>query len=84
MRNSNIWIFASHWKNVVIEKDTISKAIMSLNKSDRELIILYYYQDCQVKEISLITKKKENAINQRLRRARERLKDYLKEEQYEG
>ena len=57
---------------------------MSLNKSDRELIILYYYQELSVKEISLITKKKENAINQRLRRARERLKDYLKEEQYEG
>lgn len=71
-------------EDVVIEKDTISKAIMSLNKSDRELIILYYYQELSVKEISLITKKKENAINQRLRRARERLKDYLKEEQYEG
>ena len=67
-------------EDVVIEKDTISKAIMSLNKSDRELIILYYYQELSVKEISLITKKKENAINQRLRRARERLKDYLKEE----
>ena len=71
-------------EDVVIEKDTISKAIMSLNKSDRELIILYYYQELSVKEISLITKIKENAINQRLRRARERLKDYLKEEQYEG
>ena len=71
-------------EDVVIEKDTVSKAIMSLNKSDRELIILYYYQELSVKEISLITKKKENAINQRLRRARERLKDYLKEEQYEG
>lgn len=42
----------------VIEKDTISKAIMSLNKSDRELIILYYYQELSVKEISMITKKK--------------------------
>lgn len=68
----------------VIEKDTISKAIMSLKKSDRELIILYYYQELSVKEISLITKKKENAINQQLRRARKRLKDYLEDAQYEG
>ena len=73
-------------EDVVIEKDTISKAIMSLNKSDRELIILYYYQELSVKEnLRLITKiKGKTTINQRLRRARERLKDYLKEEQYEG
>lgn len=64
----------------IIEKDTISKAIMSLNKRDRELIILYYYQELSVKEISFIMKKKENTINQQLRRTRKKLKYYLKEE----
>lgn len=67
----------------VIERDSITKAIMSLNKSDREIIILYYYEELSVKEISAITKKKENAINQQLRRARKKLKVYLKEDQYE-
>lgn len=67
----------------ILEKDTISRAIMSLNRSDRELIILYYYQELSVKEISLIMKKKENAINQQLRRSREKLKNYLKEANYE-
>lgn len=67
----------------VIEKDTISRAIMSLSKSDREIIILYYYQELTVREISYITKKKENAINQQLRRAREKLKNYLKEDSHD-
>lgn len=67
----------------LIEKDSISSAIMSLKRKDRELIILYYYQELSVKEISGIMNKKENAINQQLRRARKKLKDYLKEELYE-
>lgn len=56
---------------------------MSLNKSDREIIILYYYQELSVREISFITGKKENAINQQLKRSREKLKNYLKEDDYE-
>lgn len=67
----------------LIEKDSISNAIMSLKRNDRELIILYYYQELSVKEISFIMNKKENAINQQLRRARKKLKDYLKEEPHE-
>ena len=67
----------------LIEKDSISSAIMSLKRKDRELIILYYYQELSVKEISVIMNKKENAINQQLKRARKKLKDYLKEELYE-
>lgn len=65
-----------------IEKESITKAILSLGKNDREIIILYYYQELSVKEISLITGKKENTVNQQLRRARERLKGFLKEEYY--
>ena len=34
----------------VVKKDSIVRAIMSLNKSDREIIILYYYQELSVKE----------------------------------
>lgn len=66
----------------LIEKENISKAIMSLSKSDREIIILYYYQELTVREISYITQKKENAINQQLRRAREKLKNLLKEDSH--
>lgn len=67
----------------LIEKDSVSNAIMSLKRNDRELIILYYYQELSVKEISFIMNKKENAINQQLRRVRKKLKDYLKEEPHE-
>lgn len=66
----------------LLERDSLTKAIMSLRKSDRQIIILYYYQELSVKEISAIVGKKENAINQQLKRARERLKRFLKETDY--
>ena len=77
------YITVDHSIEDIIEKDSIVKAIMSLNKSDREIIILYYYQELSVREISFITGKKENAINQQLKRSREKLKNYLKEDDYE-
>lgn len=77
------YITVDHFIEDIIEKDSIVKAIMSLNKSDREIIILYYYQELSVREISFITGKKENAINQQLKRSREKLKNYLKEDDYE-
>ena len=73
------YIADDHSIEEVAEKDSIVRAIMSLNKSDREIIILYYYQELSVKEISFITEKKENAINQQLKRSREKLKNCLKE-----
>lgn len=66
----------------LLEKGDLSNAIMSLNKSEREIIILYYYQELSIKEISAIVGKKENALNQQLRRAREKLKKILKEDGY--
>ena len=77
------YITVDHSIEDIIEKDSIVKAIMSLNKSDREIIILYYYQELSVREISFITGKKENAINQQLKRSREKLKTYLKKDDYE-
>lgn len=52
------YITVDHSIEDIIEKDSIVKAIMSLNKSDREIIILYYYQELSVREISFITGKR--------------------------
>lgn len=65
---------------VFIEKNNMSNAIMSLNIKDRQLIVLYYYQELSVKEIANVTGKRENTISQQLRRAREKLKKILEEE----
>ena len=52
---------------------------MKLQPKYREVILLFYYQELPVKEISYILNIKEATILQRLRRAREQLKPSLKE-----
>lgn len=63
----------------LFQKESLTNAIMKLNEKERKLIILYYYQELPVKEIAAMIGKKENAVNQQLRRAREKLKEILKE-----
>lgn len=67
----------------IIEKTDISNAISKLKTSDRELIILYYYQELSMKEISEIIHKSENTTIQKVNRARNRLKNILLEAGYE-
>lgn len=64
---------------IILEKDAISREIMRLQPKYREVILLYYYQDLSVKEISIVLSIKETTVLQRLRRAREQLKPSLKE-----
>ena len=66
-----------------LEKDSVSRAIMKLNANDRQVIVLYYYQELSVREITAVIGKKENAVLQRLKRARDRLKVFLEEAGYE-
>ena len=56
---------------------------MRLNANDRQIILLYYYQNLSVREIAKIIGKSENATIQRLNRARIRLKGNLVEVGYE-
>lgn len=63
----------------ILDKDAISLEIMKLQPKYREVILLFYYQELPVKEISYILNIKEATILQRLRRAREQLKPSLKE-----
>jgi len=66
----------------LLERDSISKAIMKLNENDRKIIILYYYQELSMKEIADIIGKSENTTIQRLNRARKKLKNILVEVGY--
>ena len=56
---------------------------MALNADDRQIIVLYYYQELSVKEIAMIIGKSENTTIQRLSRARGKMKKLLVEVGYD-
>lgn len=68
--------------NDLLEKDSVSGAISRLPSADKEVILLYYYQELSVKQIAEVLGKRENTIIQRLHRARKRLKCILMEVGY--
>lgn len=65
------------------EKDCLSRAILRLNAPDRQMILLYYYQELSMREIGQILGKSENTVIQRVNRARTRLKKILREAGYD-
>lgn len=58
----------------------VSKEVSKLPKKYLEVIILFYYQELSIKEISYILKVPQTTIKTRLKRAKENLKIYLKED----
>ena len=67
-----------------LEKDSVSAAVMALNADDRQIIVLYYYQELSVKEIAVVIGKSENTTIQRLNRARGKMKKILTEAGYDN
>lgn len=67
-----------------LEKESMANAVSSLKADDKEVILLYYYQNLSIKEVAYVIKKTENATIQRLNRARGRLKKILLEVGYSG
>ena len=60
-----------------------NQVIMTLNADDRQIIVLYYYQELSVKEIATVIRKSENTTIQRLSRARGKMKKNLMEAGYD-
>ncbi|MFJ7736216.1 sigma-70 family RNA polymerase sigma factor [Lysinibacillus sp. NPDC097287] len=65
------------------ERSQIGAAILELPLQYREPILLYYYEEMKVAEIATVLGIPENTVKTRLRRAREALKPYLKQEEWE-
>ena len=61
-------------------KICVSEAVMSLSSELREVILLRFYRDLPIKDISKILSLPESTINYRLLRAKSLLKDTLKED----
>ncbi|WP_042142783.1 sigma-70 family RNA polymerase sigma factor [Paucisalibacillus sp. EB02] len=60
-----------------LEDIQLAKHILALPIKFREVIILFYYQDLSIGEISLLLDLKNNTIKTRLHRARTKLKESL-------
>ena len=67
----------------LIDSNSIAGAVMKLDREDRKIILLYYYQEIPVKDIAKILHITVNTANQRLYRARKKLKELLKEAGYD-
>lgn len=71
---------AAYSIDVFVEQSSLSAAIMRLKPKQRQIILLHYYQGLSLKEIAGIMHTSENTAAQQLSRARQKLKEYYKEE----
>jgi RNA polymerase sigma-70 factor, ECF subfamily len=69
-----------------LERASIRELVYRLSPIYREIVILFYFEDLSIKEISTILEEKENTVKSRLLRARNILKDEFVKEglTYEG
>lgn len=65
------------------EETNIFKKVMSLDEKYRTVILLYYYEGYDIKEIAHILKRNYATVRTQLSRARELLKNQIKEDFYE-
>ena len=63
--------------------NTVEQAILSLEKNQRTAIYLFYYENLSAEEIGKILKTSEGNVRVILHRARQQLKEILKEDYFE-
>lgn len=68
----------------LLEKTVLWEAVQLLKIPYRTVVVLFYYEDMSVREISQITKDSPAAVKKQLSRAREQLKKILAKEVYEA
>jgi len=59
---------------------TLTEALMKLDAGSREVLLLHYYNDLSVAEISGVLDSPAGTIKSRLKRGRDKLKSFLQEE----
>ena len=67
----------------IIDRERLITEIGNLKPKYKEVVLLYYYQELSVKEIAELLDKKESTVKVRLKRAREQLKQKLKEDYFD-
>lgn len=66
--------------NLAAEHKFLLEALRQLPLQDRTVLHLFYYEDLPVREISRLLEKKESTVRTQLTRARDKLKEILKED----
>jgi RNA polymerase sigma-70 factor (ECF subfamily) len=67
-----------HWhENLDDEREEVRQAVRTLPPTYREPVVLYYFEQMSVSEISVVLDRKTNAIETRLSRARRMLREIL-------
>ncbi len=66
------------------EEEFLSLSVLSLPVKYREIIILYYYEECSIEEIKRILGVNPNTIKTRLSRGRVKLKKLMERWGYDG
>lgn len=64
------------------EKSEVYYAVLKLSKKYRTVIHLFYYEDMSIAEIANLINIKESTIRSQLNRARNKLREILKEEEF--
>lgn len=67
----------SSYNDTITTEDEISNCVLKLPVKLREVIILFYYQDLTISEITEITKLNSNTVKTRLHRGRQKLKKLI-------
>lgn len=62
------------------ERISLAEALMKLDARSREIMLLYYYNDLSVTEISEVLDRPEGTIKSRLKRGRDKLRIILQED----
>lgn len=65
------------------ERLEIANAVLNLPIHLREVIIHYYYEELSILEVSILLNLSDNTVKTRLRRARQLLKEQLKNDEWE-
>jgi RNA polymerase sigma-70 factor (ECF subfamily) len=68
---------------MVEERQELANVVMGLSLKYREVLILYYYRDFSVEEISDLLAVNKNTVKTRLKRGREKVKERMMEGGYE-
>lgn len=71
-----------HFSTKMAEAVSIEDALMLLSKEQREVILLYYFQELKIREIAEILGQTQSNIKYRLKAAKERLKEILRKEDF--
>ena len=66
---------------VTMEERALDEALNRLNKQDRLVIHLHYYEGYSTEEIAELTGKRPSSVRSQLTRARGRLREFLKEDE---